>query len=68
MALRAVSDDHPWLAFLLSVLGLVGTGKASINLFNAFRDGLSEDQQQELRNLTFDTGITLRRLRSAYRT
>ena len=43
----------------LSVLGLVGTGKASIDLFNAFWDGLSDAQRQELRNLSFDAGIAL---------
>jgi hypothetical protein len=56
----------PWMAFPLSILGLVGTGKATIDLFDAFWDGLSEDQRQELRNLAFDAGITLGRLRPAF--
>jgi hypothetical protein len=53
----------PWMAFPLSVLGLVGTGKASIDLFNAFWDGLSDTQRQELRTLAFDAGIALGRSR-----
>jgi hypothetical protein len=56
----------PWMAFPLSILGLVGTGKATIDLFDAFWDGLSEDQKQELRNLAFEAGITLGRLRPAF--
>jgi len=56
----------PWMAFPLSILGLVGTGKATIDLFDAFWDGLSEDQRQELRNLAFEAGITLGRLRPAF--
>jgi len=53
----------PWMAFPLSVLGLVGTGKATIDLFDAFWDGLSDDQRQELRTLAFDAGIALGRLK-----
>jgi hypothetical protein len=53
----------PWMAFPLSVLGLVGTGKATIDLFDAFWDGLSDDQRQELRTLAFDAGIALGRMR-----
>ncbi len=53
----------PWMAFPLSVLGLVGTGKATIDLFDAFWDGLSEAQRQELRTLAFDAGIALGRFK-----
>ena len=53
----------PWMAFPLSLIGLVGTGKATMDLFDAFWDGLSEDQRQELRTLAFDAGIALGRLR-----
>ena len=49
----------PWMAFPFSVLGLVGTGKATIDLFDAFWDGLSDTQRQELRTLAFDAGIAL---------
>ena len=55
----------PWMAFPLSLLGLVGTGKATMDLFDAFWDGLSEDQRQELRTLAFDAGIALGRFRPA---
>jgi hypothetical protein len=53
----------PWMAFPLSVLGLAGTGKASINLFNAFWDGLSEEQKQELKQYAFNAGLQLSELR-----
>lgn len=56
----------PWIAFPLSVLGLVGTGKTSIDLFNAFWDGLSDTQRQELRTLAFDAGIGLVRFSPAF--
>lgn len=56
----------PWIAFPLSVLGLVGTGKTSIDLFNAFWDGLSDTQRQELRILAFDAGIGLGRFSTAF--
>ena len=55
----------PWMAFPLSVLGLVGTGKATIDLFDAFWDGLSDAQRQELRTLAFDAGIALERYKPA---
>jgi TRAP-type C4-dicarboxylate transport system substrate-binding protein len=45
------------------VLGLVGTGKASIDLFNAFWDGLSEEQKQELKQYAFNAGLQLSELR-----
>jgi hypothetical protein len=51
------------MAFPLSVLGLVGTGKATIDLFDAFWDGLSDPQRQELRSLAFDAGIALGRFK-----
>jgi hypothetical protein len=52
----------PWMAFPLSLLALVGTGKATIDVFDAFWDGLSEDQRDELRCLAFDAGIAFRKL------
>ena len=55
----------PWMAFPLSLLGLVGTGKATMDLFDAFWDGLSENQRQELRTLAFDAGIALGQSRPA---
>jgi hypothetical protein len=53
----------PWMAFPLSVLGLFGTGKASIDMFNAFWDGLSEEQKQELKQYAFNAGYQLSALR-----
>ena len=53
----------PWMAFPLSVLGLVGTGKASIDLFNAFWDGLSDEQKQELKQYAFNAGYQLSEFR-----
>ena len=53
----------PWMALPLSVLGLVGTGKATIDLFDVFWDGLSDAQRQELRTLAFDAGTALGRMR-----
>lgn len=52
-----------WMAFPLSVLSLVGTGKATIDLFDAFWDCLSEAQHQELRILASDAGIATVRIR-----
>jgi hypothetical protein len=55
----------PWMAFPLSVLGLVGTGRATLDLFDAFWDGLSDEQRQEIRTVAFDAGIALGRIRPA---
>jgi hypothetical protein len=55
----------PWMAFPLSILGFVGTGKATIDLFDGFWDGLSDAQRQELRTLAFDAGIALGRFKPA---
>ena len=52
----------PWMAFPLSILGLVGTGKATIDLFDACWDGLSDDQRQELGTLAFHAGVLLGRI------
>ena len=38
--LAVVLLAFPWMAFPLSVLGLVGTGKATMDLFDAFWDEL----------------------------
>ncbi|MCP9771221.1 hypothetical protein KBY66_01045 [Synechococcus sp. Tobar12-5m-g] len=49
----------PWLAFPLSVLGVVGAGKASIDLFHAFWDGLDEDQKLRVTVAAHEAGISL---------
>ena len=51
----------PWLAIPLSLLGLVGMGKASLDLFHAFWDGLDELQRAELLAAAMEAGINLRR-------
>jgi len=53
------------MALPLSLLDLVGTGKATIDLFDAFWDGLSEDQREELRCRAFDAGIALGKVQPA---
>ena len=52
----------PWLGFPLSVLGIVGLGKASVDLLHAFWDGLSDAQRSELHRAAFDAGVNLSRL------
>ncbi len=59
--LAVVLMIFPWMAFPLSLAGLVGTAKATTDIFAAFWDGLSEFQKEELRSLAFDAGITLNR-------
>jgi hypothetical protein len=55
----------PWLAAPLSLLGLVGLGKASLDLFHAVWDGLDGRQQQELLQAAHSAGVNLRRLLEA---
>jgi hypothetical protein len=51
----------PWLSAPLSILGLVGMSMASIELFNAFWDGLDELQRSELLDASLEAGVNLRR-------
>ena len=51
----------PWLSAPLSILGLVGMSMASIELFNAFWDGLDEIQRAELLDASLAAGVNLRR-------
>jgi hypothetical protein len=37
-------------------------GKASLDLFHAFWDGLSEEQRAELRRAAYEAGVDLRRM------
>lgn len=48
----------PWMAFPLSILGLFGAGKASLDLFDAFWDGLTDQQQQDLKLVAYDAGVS----------
>ena len=47
----------PWMAFPLSVLGVFGAGKATMDLMDAFWDGLSSEQKQELRMAFYLAGV-----------
>ncbi|WP_253912369.1 hypothetical protein [Synechococcus sp. KORDI-52] len=49
----------PWMAFPLSVLGVFGAGKATMDLVDAFWDGLTEEQQNEVRVLAYEAGVNL---------
>jgi hypothetical protein len=52
----------PWLSIPLTLMGAVGMGKASLDLFHAFWDGLSEEQKQQLHAAAYDAGVNLNRL------
>lgn len=52
----------PWLGFPLSLIGMVGLGKASIDLVHAFWDGLNEEQRSDLHRAAFDAGVSLNQL------
>lgn len=60
-ALGVVLLVFPWLSLPLTLLGAVGMGKASLDLFHAFWDGLSPEQQAELNSSAFEAGVNLRR-------
>jgi hypothetical protein len=64
LVLAVVLLIFPWLAFPLSLLGLVGMGKASLDLFHAFWDGLDELQRAELLAAAMEAGVNLRRFLS----
>jgi hypothetical protein len=51
----------PWLGLPLSVLGLAGMGKASLELFLALWDGHDEVQRAELMGAAMEAGMNLRR-------
>lgn len=52
----------PWLGFPLSLIGIVGLGKASIDLVHAFWDGLSEEQRLDLHRAALEAGVSLNQL------
>lgn len=52
----------PWLSLPLALMGAVGLGKASVDLFHAFWDGLSEGQKMQLHAAAYDAGVNLHRL------
>ncbi|SBO42729.1 hypothetical protein [Cyanobium sp. NIES-981] len=60
-ALGVVLLVFPWMTLPLTLVGAVGLGKASLDLFHAFWDGLSPEQQANLNRAAFDAGVNLRR-------
>lgn len=54
----------PWLAAPMAVLGVVGSAKASLDLFHAFWDGLDGEQQLQISVAAHEAGVNLRRLLS----
>ena len=49
----------PWLGFSLSLIGMAGLGKASMDLMHAFWDGLSEEQRSDLHCSALGAGVNL---------
>ena len=52
----------PWLSLPLTLMGAVGLGKASVDLFHAFWDGLDPIQKHELHEAAYRAGMNLGRL------
>ena len=52
----------PWLSLPITLAGVVGAGKASLDLFHAFWDGLNEAQRAELHDAAYRAGMNLGRL------
>ena len=61
VVLAVVLLVFPWLSLPLTLLGFVGMGKASLDLFHAFWDGLDELQRAELLAAAMEAGVNLRR-------
>ena len=59
VVLGVVLVVFPWMAFPLSILGVFGAGKATMDLVDAFWDGLTEEQQNEVRVLAYEAGVNL---------
>lgn len=49
----------PWLALPLSLVDIAGMGKASMDLFHAFWDGLSPAQRERLHEAAYEAGVQL---------
>ncbi|MFN9645135.1 MAG: hypothetical protein ACK6BG_08470 [Cyanobacteriota bacterium] len=64
LGLSLVVLVFPWLTLPLTVVGAVGLGKASLDLFHAFWDGLSPSQQSQLHDAAYEAGVNLHRLLS----
>ncbi|MEB3323205.1 MAG: hypothetical protein VKI81_10330 [Synechococcaceae cyanobacterium] len=61
LVLGVVLLVFPWLGLPLALVGVVGLGKASLDLFHAFWDGLDDLQRAELQQAAFEAGVNLRR-------
>ncbi len=62
LALSLLLLVFPWLSLPLGVLSVVGLGKASLDLFHAFWDGLNDQQRSELHDAAYSAGVNLNRL------
>ncbi len=51
----------PWLTLPFAIFGFIGTGKAYVDLFNAFWEGLDPLQRAQLLIASKEAGINLRR-------
>jgi hypothetical protein len=49
----------PWLTAPMAVLGVVGSAKASVDLFHAFWDGLDEEQKLQVSVAAHEAGVSL---------
>lgn len=58
----------PSLSLPLGLWGVLGVGRVSERLFNAFWDGLNPGQQAELRRRAFAAGVNLRFRLDGYQT
>ena len=61
-ALGVVLVVFPWMAFPLSVLGVFGAAKATMDLVDVFWDGLTEEQQSEVRSLAYEAGVNFNQI------
>jgi hypothetical protein len=50
----------PWLAAPMAVMGVLGSAKASLDLFHAFWDGLDGDQKLQVTIAAHEAGVSLR--------
>jgi hypothetical protein len=51
----------PWLAAPMAVMGVLGSAKASLDLFHAFWDGLDGEQKLAVTIAAHEAGVNLRR-------
>ncbi len=51
----------PWLTAPMAVMGVVGSAKASLDLFHAFWDGLDAEQKLQVTVAAHEAGVNLRR-------